>query len=188
MKALNRSLTRNILFCILLLVILPISYVTLLNNLVYHPGLRLSAEWEDNAFLDWKTNKNAPIIGGISNEGGPLKINMEGARNGGEIVAAQKTQNIPADLASNDYIKVSIMASSIAVASRVVIWTDFEHPHEVLVKTYNDSAWHQEIVLLSFFELSGNISMIELSMKQLEASDVNEWVLYKELSFGNLDF
>ena len=118
---------------------------------------------------------------------GPLKITMEGTRNGGEIVAAQKTQNIPADLASNDYIKVSIMTSSIDVAARIVIWTDFEHPREVLVKTYNDSVWHQEIVSLSFFELSGNISMIELSMKQLASSNVSDWILYKEISFGNLD-
>jgi hypothetical protein len=185
--AFNRSLAISLLFCILFLITFPIFYVVILNTFVSHPGLRLSAKWSDNTFSDWETRTNAPILGGISNEGGSLKINMEGTRHEGEIVAAQKTQNLSANLASNDYIKVSIMASSINVAARIVIWTDFEHPYEILLKTYNDRAWHHEIISLPFFGLSGNISMIELSMKQLKTSNVTEWILYEDLSFGNFD-
>ena len=187
MTGLDKKVALTLLFCILLLFVVPPFYIALLNKIISHPGLRFSDKWSDNAFSDWETSRNSPVIGGISNEGGALKVNMEGERVGDEIIAAQKTKDLPADLASNDYVRVSIMASSIDVAARIVIWTDFQHSHEILAKTYNDSKWHQEIILLSFFKLSGNVSMIELSIKQLTASNATEWILYKDLAFGNLD-
>lgn len=187
MITLNRRLIKKVMFWVLLLIVVPVVYVNLLDAFVSHPGLNLISQWSDNSFQDWSMLTNAPINGTISNEGGPLRITMEGPCSSGNMVAAQKTRNLPAELAPDEYLKVSIKASSINVAARIVIWTDFDHPQDVLVKTYNDNEWHTEIVSLAFFQISGKISMVELSIMRLNASDATEWVSYKEFSFGTLE-
>ena len=187
MTFMNRRLVKNVLFWSCFLIVLPALYVGHLDVFVDHPGLKLSSTWNDYGFLCWNMITNAPVNGSISNVGGPLKITMNGPRSAGAIVAAQRTEDLPLEIPSDGYLKVSAKASSINVAVRIVIWTDFEHPQNVLVKTYNDNEWHVEVVSLPFFRLSGNISMIELSMMQLNNSTSDEWVLYKELSFCYLE-
>lgn len=163
------------------------SYVTLLETFVAHPGLNLSIQWSDNSFQNWGFKSNAQISGGISNENGPLKVFVDGYHSAGDIIAAQRTQDLPSGFASHDYLMVSIMTSSINVAARIVIWTDPNALKVILLKTYNDTNWHTEVISLKFFDLSGDIYMIELSMMLLQNASSSEWATYKQLSIANLE-
>lgn len=187
MMNLKKNLANAILFSILLLIIFPTLYVASLESTVSHPGLNFSITWSDNSFQNWGYKSNSPVNGGISNENGPLRVFMNGSASVDDIVAAQRTQDLPSELGSQEYLMVSIMASSINVAARIVVWTSPQQPHVILLKTYNDSDWHIEIVSLRFFDISGSIFMIELSMQRLQTSSSNEWVLYKQLSMADLE-
>jgi hypothetical protein len=155
--------------------------------MVPHPGLSLSPQWGDPTFENWNTAMNAQIEGAISSENGVLTVTMDGPRQTGDIVAAQKTNDLPNDLDSQSYLKVAIMTSSIDVAARIVIWTTPSHFRDILVKTYNDRELHTEIVDLSFFDISGEIYMIELSMMQIYSSNHSDWVSYSQLTFERME-
>ena len=152
---------------------------------VQYAYVQLIAIYENSP--DWRLAYDKPVNASISDEDGVLRVSAIGNLSAGTIVAAQRLKNLTFDLTTHNYLKISIMASSINVAARIVIWTNTSYSQDILVKTYNDHEWHTEIVSLLFFGLSGNIYMIELSMMQLYPSNSSEWVAYKQLSFDNLE-
>lgn len=135
----------------------------------------------------WNYGSTNSVKGNIIGVDGILNVSMYDWYPEGIIVTAQRTLDLPAGLASNNFAKIVVKTSSINVAIRVVLWIDPYIPREILVKTYNDTSWHTEIVSLPFLGIFGNVHMIELGMIRLNSSNSTESVSYKEISFANLE-
>lgn len=185
-----RNLVIYVLSAILLVIVFPTVYVAILNEVVPHPGLSLSTQWIDCDFTEnWRITMSAEIEGDISSENGVLNITINGARQEGAIVAAQRDNGLPDNITSKSFLKVSIKTSSIDVAARVLVWSNesFSSDYLVLLKTYDDQEWHTEIIDLSLFDFSGQLFRIELSMMQVCPSNSSEWVSYSQLSFEEME-
>lgn len=135
----------------------------------------------------WNFASSNSIKGNILGANNMLNVSMDEYISKGDIVTAQRTRDLPTGLASNNFLKISIWTSSINVAARITIWSNAFGYREILLKTYNDTEWHTEIVSLPFLDVSGNVYMIELGMIRLYPSDSVEEVSYKQLSFCNLE-
>jgi hypothetical protein len=177
----------------LLIILAPIAYLTILDRLLPHAGMKFYPGWEDDSFQEnlWKLVYNRPIDANISNDNGVLKISASGQLSEDTIVAAQRWSGLDFDLTEFKYLKVSVMTSGIDVAARIVAWTDPDHGYVVVLKTYDDSAWHTEIVDLVYFlnimgTSSSHLTMIELSMQQVYKG-FNSTVCYRQLSFDSLE-
>jgi hypothetical protein len=188
------SATRaKVMILTLLIIIAPVAYLAILNQIIPHNGLKLTAGWEDNSFEGdlWKLSYNRPVNANISSENETLKIYTSGNLSQDTIVAAQRFSGLDFDLTVYRYLKVSVETSGLDVAARIVIWTDPNHGYVVLLKTYNDHEWHTEIIDLVFF-LSGigvsssGLSEIELSIQQVHDGS-NSVASYRQLSFNSLE-
>jgi hypothetical protein len=135
----------------------------------------------------WNFAHSSSVKGNILGANDVLNVSMFEYLSKGDIVTAQRTRDLPLGLASNNFLRILIRSSSINVAARIAIWSSAYHFQEVLLKTYNDTEWHTEIVSLPFLGVSGTVHMIELGMMRLYPSNSTEWVSYRELSFDNLE-
>jgi hypothetical protein len=144
-------------------------------------SIQLVGFYEDSP--DWILAYNKPVNATITSEAGVLRVAASGNLSG-TTVAAQRLKGLTFNPTVYNYLKVSIMTSSVNVAARIVVWSDPNQAKVVLLKTYNDSDWHTEIIDLNFFSFS-HIYMIELSMTQVYPSNESH-VLYKQLSFNRL--
>ena len=135
----------------------------------------------------WSYVASNSVKGNIIGVDGVLNVSMVDQHPEGIIVTAQRTHNLPAYLASNNFAKIVVRTSSINIATRVVLWINPYSPREILLKTYNDTNWHTEIVSLPFLGISGDVHKIELGMVRLYSSNSTESVSYKEISFANLE-
>jgi hypothetical protein len=177
----------------MLIILMPVAYLTILNQIIPHPGLKFHAGWTDNSFQTdvWKLSYNRPVDVNMSSEDGVLKICASGELSIDTIVAAQRWSGLDFNLTEYRYLKVSIMTSGLAVAARIMIWTDPDHGHAVLLKTYNDNKWHPEIIDVIFFlnvlgASSSQLSMIELSWQQVNEGS-SSTACYSQLSFNSLE-
>jgi len=135
---------------------------------------------------DWVMAYNEPINASISSENGTLEIHGSGGLSSGTIVSAQRPKGLLFNSSEYSYLKVSIKTSSINVAARVVVWVDQSHAYAVLLKTYDDNAWHTEIVDISLFgATSSSLYMVELGWMQIDEG-YESTVYYRQLSFDSL--
>jgi hypothetical protein len=172
---------------------MPVAYLAVLNQIIPHPGLKFYAGWTNNSFQtsEWKLAYNRPIDANMSSEDGILKICASGKLSEYTIVAAQRWSGLDFNLTKYRYLKVSVMTSGLAVAARIVIWTDPDHGYVVLLKTYNDNEWHTEIFDVVFFLDNSGASSLQLVMIELSWQQVNEGsssaACYSQLSFNSLE-
>jgi hypothetical protein len=154
---------------------------------------------EQHAYIDyvgffknpplWKLSCNNDAVNGVmSSMNGTLTIKGIGNITYGTIVTAQRYSGLDINLTTYRYLKVSVKTYGSDVALRVVIWTDPSHPITVLLRTYNDTLWHNEIIDLSFFGISGShLFLIELGWLYISKTPANiATVCYKDLSFNAL--
>jgi hypothetical protein len=135
---------------------------------------------------DWTIAYIGTTNASISSENGTLEIHGSGGLSTGTIVSAQRLNSLLFNPSEYNYLKVSIKTSSINVSARIVIWTDQSHAYTVLLKTYDDNAWHTEIIDLSFFgATNSSLYMIELSWMQIDKG-YESTVYYRQLSFDSL--
>jgi hypothetical protein len=175
----------------LLLILVPTAYLTALNLLIPHSGLKFYAGWADSLFQAsvWNLGYDRPVDANMSSENGVLKVSAVGDISSGTLVAAQRWSGLDFNMSEYKYLKVSIMTSGITVAARIVIWTD--NPYVVLLKTYNDHEWHTEVLdvvytLSNMGATSLRPGMIELSWQQV-TEGFNSTVYYSQLSFNSLE-
>lgn len=133
---------------------------------------------------DWVLASNAPLDVGVMSESGTSSIYVSGQVPKDAIATIQRKQSLNFDPTVYRYLKVSIKTSSIDVAPRIFVWTDERTPQLVLLKTYNDNQWHNEIIDLAYFGINANrLYMIELGLLQVVAG-YNSTVWYRYLSFN----
>jgi hypothetical protein len=71
----------------------------------------------------------------------------------------------------------------VSAAARIVVWTDDGKDHLILLKTYNDNQWHNEIIQLKAFGVYGRMLVaVQLGMMSFN-SETPLTVSYKDLSF-----
>jgi hypothetical protein len=136
---------------------------------------------------DWVLSQNKQVYSRILETEGSLNVSASGAIPAGTIVAAQRLRGL--DIDSNKYkmLSVSVRASSVNVQARITVWMNKSQGYPVLLNTFNDTFWHNEVIDLSFFNLSGgNIYMIEVGWKQL-LDGYNSSVCYRQLSLNSLE-
>lgn len=133
----------------------------------------------------WSLACNKPIEANISTEENTLKIFGSGNLTAGTLVSGQRFSNLTINTTVAKYLNVSIKTSSINVAARIVVWTSPSNPVLILLKTYNDSNWHIEIIDLLCFGINvSELYMIELGWQQVYDSTGQSIVWYRELSFN----
>jgi hypothetical protein len=177
----------------LIMILIPIAYLFVLNQIVPHPGLKFYAGWIDDSFQTsvWRLAYDKPVGANISSENGTLKIYASGNLSVNTIVSAQRWSGLDFNLTTYRYLKVSVKTSGLDVAARIVIWTDTDQGHVLLLKTYNDEEWHTEIIDVVFFleissVYSSQLIMIELSWQQVNEGS-SSTASYAHLSFNNLE-
>jgi hypothetical protein len=176
---------------------------SLINGTIRYVSIRLTNDFnhsyaggEQSAYIqligiyaeapDWVMAYSEPINASISSENGTLEIHGSGGLSTGTIVSAQRPKGLLFNSSEYNYLKVSIKTSSINVAARVVVWVDQSHAYTVLLKTYDDNAWHTEIVDISLFEAtSSSLYMAELGWMQIDEGNEST-VYYRQLSFDSL--
>lgn len=135
----------------------------------------------------WTLSYDKSINAGISNEGNTLKVFGRGNLTVGTIVVAQRFYNLTFKPSVARYINVSIRASSIAAAARIVLWTSPSQFITVLLKTYNDENWHTEIIDMLRFGISDSqLYLVELGWLQVYNSTDSSTAWYRQLSFNQL--
>jgi hypothetical protein len=132
---------------------------------------------------DWVKSQNEPVNSSILDTKDGLNITVSGDVTAGTIVSAQRSE-LAVNITEDNYLSVSIKTSSVNVAARIIIWQN-NSSYPVLIKTYDDSAWHNEVIDLSSFNLAGNVSLIELSLQQLTDGNYSS-VCYRQLAFNTL--
>ena len=185
-KNMSKRQMKYLLAALLLLIISPTVYVTVLNAVLPHPGLNLSTKWSNETFEDWNTDMTYLAAGNVTTNNDVLSITIAGKSPNGAIVAAQRKHDLPSDLSQRSFLKVTVKTSSIDVAARVVIWANASYSQDVLIKTYSDREWHTEIVDLTFFDIPESIYMVELSAMKIYASTDN-YVSYTQLTFEEME-
>lgn len=154
---------------IILLFLIPVAYSYFIAIVDPNYGYRLVPVWEDQAFTAWNlTSAGRPnTFLAISN--GILTITASGNLPSSFTASAQRYVNLSFDPARFRYFKIDIKTSSIGVAARVMIWTNATTHFTILLKTYNDSSWHTEIVDMTYFGInSPSIYSIQLGWQLLD--------------------
>lgn len=188
----NESSTRKrrlvIAVLMLITVLYPVVYLSILNMVVPNRDVSFHVGWEDTSFQgQWKLAYNRTVDATMSSEGGVLKLYAFWSIPVDSVIMAQRTEGLEFDLFTYKYLKVSTMTSDIDAAAKIVVWTDQNHSYTVLLKTFGNKAWHTEIVdLLALGVDSSHLSMIELGWSQILAGQ-NEFVYYSNLSFNTLE-
>jgi hypothetical protein len=162
--------------------------LSILDATVGYSTPRLVSGWEDNTFADWKLASNAPVEGSLDAENGTLVVSAIGPVANHTIVTAQLFLNTDkfVDLATYNYLKVSVRTSSIDVAARIVIRSNTTEIKEVLMKTYNDNEWHTEVVDLSgTFALSGMVVGVEMGFMMINTAKSGAWANFRQLSLNH---
>ncbi|HEY4674586.1 MAG TPA: hypothetical protein VIH48_00875 [Candidatus Bathyarchaeia archaeon] len=180
----------NVVMLILAIILIPVAYLAILNIVIPKDGTRFLIGWEDNTFqTEWTLAYLGPVNASMSSESGVLKVFGDGDLKEGNLVTAQRTSDLEFDLNKYKYINVSIMTSGFDTAARIVIWTESnpDYAYTVLLKTYNDTNWHTEIIDLSYFGIDGSsLFMIELGWMQLYDGS-SSTAFYRQLSFSSLE-
>jgi hypothetical protein len=100
-------------------------------------------------------------------------------------VAAQNAGGFDFNLSEFNFLRISIKTSSLHVAAKVAVWDNIGDEHVILLKTYNDELWHDEIVDLKAFnvDVAGKIAMIQVALLNVEHVNSSVVVSYKDLAF-----
>jgi hypothetical protein len=185
----RKQLIKTLTMFVLVLVVFPVAYLSILDATVGYSNPRLVLGWEDNTFgADWKLASNAPVEGSLEAENGTLVVSAIGAVANQTIVTGQLFLDADkfVDLATYNYLKVSVRTSSIDVAARIVIRSNTTEVKEVLMKTYNDNEWHTEVVDLSgTFALSGMVVGVEMGFMMINPTKSGAWANFRQLSLNH---
>jgi hypothetical protein len=136
---------------------------------------------------EWKLATNVPVNADISSQNGTLVLSASGNLIDGTIVAAERLLDYSVNVNTYNYLNISIRTSSINIAARLVVWPDPD-PNDarvVLLKTYNDTNWHTEIVDLSYLGVQGPVFIADIGFQQVYSSNENESIMYRDLSFAS---
>jgi hypothetical protein len=132
---------------------------------------------------NWKLVSDRPVNATLTTQDHVLSIWLSNTAPNGTLIAAQRVGGLAFDLSSVDSLKVSIRTSSVSAAARIVVWTDDGKDHLILLKTYNDNQWHNEIIQLKAFGVYGRMLVaVQLGMMSFN-SETPLTVSYKDLSF-----
>jgi hypothetical protein len=83
------------------------------------------------------------------------------------------------------YLNLTVRTDSPEIMVRVVIWTDERTAHTVLLTNYDEMRWHQVIIDLKPFGITGNsISKIEMGYMITISSEVK----IHSIEFGKMSF
>lgn len=132
---------------------------------------------------NWKLVSDRPVNATLTAQDHVLSIWLSNTAPNGTLIAAQRVGGLAFDLSSVDSLKVSIRTSSVSAVARIVVWTDDGKDHLILLKTYNDNQWHNEIIQLKAFGVYGRkLVAVQLGMMSVN-SETPLTVSYKDLSF-----
>lgn len=135
----------------------------------------------------WKLAYNKNINAKIFSEDGILTVSGKGNLTKDTIITAERFDSLTFNPQEYRYMKVSIKTSSVTVAARVLLWENRSSASVLLLKTYNDTDWHKEIVDIPTFGFDSNSPpfLIELGIVLLDGHEQNyASASYKELSFN----
>ena len=101
------------------------------------------------------------------------------------IVSAVYSGLMDVDLSTFHYLNVTVMTDAPETIARVVLWSEDEVSYTVLFTNYDERRWHQVIIDLEPFGITGDsVSKIELGYMVNVGSEVqSHWVRYGEISF-----
>ena len=195
----NQSGKKIAVLVLFIVIFYPILLFSVINEFFpQNSSFHFYQGWEDKQFITSGEKKtwtldyynplpNPPIFyPNILSVENTLVVTANGVVPKDAMVTAQRQVDLDFDLQKYNYLNVSILTSSLNVATRIVIWTSPSDDRTVLLKTYNDRDWHIEIINLNYFGINTNkLFMIELSWLQL-SEESNSSVLYRNLSLNRL--
>jgi len=152
-----------------------------------HAYIRKIGMYEEKAAWGITYNRES-INATLSSDQGNLRSYGSGNLTSGTIVSAQHLFEPTIELEGARYLKAMIKTSGIDVAARITAWTDNVGSTLILLKTYNDSEWHTEIVDLWYFGLSNSkLQMLELGWQQVYNSTGSSTVWYSQLTLNQME-
>jgi hypothetical protein len=182
--------------------ILSFDMRVLFNGTISKISLRLTNDFNDqyaggvrNAYISslaiyseapsWSIISDKPVDASLETNDHILTISAPSSIPEYATVAAQRVGGFYVNLSEFGFLKISIKTSSLHVAAKVAVWDEIGEEHVVLLKTYNDELWHDEIVDLKAFNVNvaAKIVMIQLALLNVEHVNSSVAVSYKDLAF-----
>jgi hypothetical protein len=95
------------------------------------------------------------------------------------VISAVYSGPINIDLSSFHYLNLTVMTDSPDIMARVVIWSEDGIAHTVLLTNYDEKTWHQVIIDLTPFGISGNsLGKIDLGYQITVGPEAKTYSVY----------
>lgn len=171
---------------LVLLTAFPVAYVEVVDAIVSHNAFTLIPGLQDNSFAAWTLVNNTILGAGIQASGGNLTVSASGNFTAGVFLHAQRVFNTSINLARFHYLSINIHTGSLLTAAEVILRISPKVSVSLLLKTYADRGWHNEIIDLSQFSVnSKTIFAVELGWSVL-ANETAASASFSQLSFNRL--